>query len=61
MSESSNNPYAIISVSEPILQQSTNDKLSSYVTYLIAGEDPHGKFHTRHRFREFLLLRDKLV
>lgn len=42
------------------MQKSATDS-SSYVTYLISGEDPHGKFHVRHRFREFVVLRDKLV
>jgi hypothetical protein len=46
-------PYALISVTEPILQQGINDKGSPYVTYLVSGQDPHGYFNIRRRFREF--------
>jgi hypothetical protein len=31
------------------------------VTYLVTGSDPHGDFNIRRRYREFLLLRNKLV
>jgi hypothetical protein len=61
MSESSNIPYACIFVTEPVLQQGPNEKVQPYVSYLISGRDPHGDFNIRRRFREFLLLRNKLV
>jgi sorting nexin-1/2 len=32
-----------------------------FVTYLVTGRDPHGDFNIRRRYREFLLLRNKLV
>lgn len=61
MSESSNLPYACIFVTEPVLQQGPNEKIQPYVSYLISGRDPHGDFNIRRRFREFLLLRNKLL
>lgn len=61
MSESPNLLYACIFVTEPVLQQGPNEKVQPYVSYLISGRDPHGDFNIRRRFREFLLLRNKLV
>lgn len=56
-----NIPYAIIAVKEPILQNSPKDNSPPYVTYLVTGKDPHGIFNMRRRFREFDILRIKLV
>lgn len=53
-------PYAVISVIEPVLQQ-PSENIPAFVTYLIGGTDPRGEFNIRRRFREFLLLRNKLV
>ena len=53
--------YASIAVIDPILQKAPTETIPPYVTYLIAGGDPHGPFEIRRRFREFLLLRNKLV
>ncbi|XP_031472872.1 uncharacterized protein LOC116245505 [Nymphaea colorata] len=61
MSEAAYQPYAIIFVTEPVLQQGPNEKVPPYVTYQVSGQDPHGQFNIRRRFREFLLLRNKLV
>ena len=36
-------PYALISVAEPILQKGpNNEKVPPFVTYLVSGKDPHG-------------------
>jgi hypothetical protein len=61
MSNSAYQPYALIYVTEAVLQQGPNEKVPPYVTYLISGRDPHGEFNIRRRFREFLLLRNKFV
>jgi len=61
MSELSNLPYAYILVTEPVLQRGPNEKVPPFVSYLISGQDPHGEYNIRRRFREFLLLRNKLV
>lgn len=61
MSESAYQLYAVITVTEPVLQQGPNEKIPPYVTYLVTGRDPHGEFNVRRRFREFLLLRNKFV
>lgn len=62
MSDSQYQPYAVIVVTEPVLQKGpNNEKIPSYVTYLVSGKDPHGVFNIRRRFREFLVLRNKFV
>jgi hypothetical protein len=43
-------PYAVISVSEPVLQQ-PNQNIPPFVSYLIGGTDPRGQFNIRRRFR----------
>ena len=53
--------YASIIVKDAMLQKSPKENFPPYVTYLITGIDPHGTFEIRHRFKEFLLLRNKLV
>lgn len=57
----SRKPYAIIAVQEPVLEDFRTEKVAPFVTYLVTGVDPHGQFQVRRRFREFLLLRNKLV
>jgi hypothetical protein len=52
--------YAVISVIEPVLQQ-PSENIPAFVTYLVGGTDPHGEFNIRRRYREFLLLRNKLA
>lgn len=42
MSESVYQVYAIINVTEPVLQQGPNEKIQPFVTYLVSGQDPHG-------------------
>lgn len=44
-------PYAIIKVIEPVLQQPPNENIPPFVTYQVCGIDPHGDFNIRRRFR----------
>jgi hypothetical protein len=35
-------PYALIFVKDPILEDFPKEKIPSFVTYLVTGKDPHG-------------------
>lgn len=47
-----------ITVSEP---QVNTDSTLPYVSYLVSGYDLKGPFSTRRRYRDFHLLREKIV
>lgn len=53
----SKNPLKIL-VSEP---QVFTDSSLPYVTYHVAGTDSKGPFSVRRRYRDFYLLREKIV
>ena len=44
-----------------MLHKAPIETIPNFVTYEVSGRDPHGNFIMRRRFREFLLLRNKLV
>lgn len=48
----------VISITDPIL---VNHSGSSFVTYKLTGVDQKGAFENKRRYRDFFLLREKLV